>query len=173
MEVLDDAGEPVPPGEAGRLVLTGFANDAMPLIRYEIGDVAGRAENECACGRTLPLLTRIATKAEDIVVTPDGRFISPSVLTHPFKPLNNIKASQIIQESRDQLRILIVRRPGYGENDTRRLLAAFKERLGQAVSIHVEFVEEIPRGPRGKLRWVISRVPLSFQGHAVSNLHEE
>ena len=35
-------------------------------------------------------LADVATKAEDIVITPDGRYISPSVLTHPFKPFHQL-----------------------------------------------------------------------------------
>ncbi len=172
MEVVDDEGHPVPEGGTGRLVLTGFANDAMPLIRYAIGDVAGFADGSCPCGRTLPLISRIATKAEDIVVTPDGRFLSPSVLTHPFKPMNNIEASQIVQERIDALRIRVVRRPGYSDADTRLLLDAFKERVGEEMEIQVEFVDAIPLGPRGKFRWVVSRVPLRFAGRTVGNLFQ-
>ena len=170
MEVLDGAGEPMGPGGTGRLVLTGFANHAMPLIRYEIGDVAGWTVQACPCGRTLPLLSTIATKAEDIVVTPDGRFLSPSVLTHPFKPMKNVEASQIVQESPDHLRILIVRRPAYTDRDTEVLLEAFRERVGAEMRIGVEYVEEIPLGPRGKFRWVVSKVPLRFGERTVGNL---
>jgi hypothetical protein len=36
------------------------------------------------------------------------------------------------------------------------------ERLGQEMKIEICFVEAIPRTPAGKLRWVISKVPLQF-----------
>jgi phenylacetate-coenzyme A ligase PaaK-like adenylate-forming protein len=39
IEVLDDANRPLPPGKTGKIVITDFHNYAMPLIRYEIGDV--------------------------------------------------------------------------------------------------------------------------------------
>ncbi|MCG8462657.1 MAG: hypothetical protein MI919_40750, partial [Holophagales bacterium] len=43
VELLDADG-PVAPGKLGRIVVTQFHNDAMPLIRYELGDVAEAAD---------------------------------------------------------------------------------------------------------------------------------
>ena len=38
VEVVDDCGQPLPPGRPGRVLVTDYHNAAMPLIRYEIGD---------------------------------------------------------------------------------------------------------------------------------------
>jgi phenylacetate-CoA ligase len=173
LEIVGEDGLPLPPGTEGRLVLTGFANDAMPLIRYSIGDLAGLSPALCSCGRTLPLLSTVATKAEDIVVTPDGRFLTSSVLTHPFKPMHNVARSQIVQESGDRLRILIVPRPEYTDHDSTVLLAALRERVGDQMRIDIEVVPEIPLGARGKFRWVVSKVKLRFGGREVGNLYGE
>jgi phenylacetate-CoA ligase len=54
VEVLDDDAEAhVPSGRPGRLVATGLLNDAMPLIRYELGDrvALGTGADPCACHR--------------------------------------------------------------------------------------------------------------------------
>jgi phenylacetate-CoA ligase len=59
VEVLDDEGRPCKEGEIGRVVATPLFNLASPLIRYEIGDVA-EAGGMCECGRSLPMLKRIA-----------------------------------------------------------------------------------------------------------------
>lgn len=40
IEVLDDHGRHVAPGERGQIAITSFATDAFPLIRYLIGDAA-------------------------------------------------------------------------------------------------------------------------------------
>jgi phenylacetate-CoA ligase len=169
-EIVDESGMPVPAGRHGRLLGTGLVNRAMPLLRYEIGDVSALGVDRCACGRTLPLLDRVTTKAEDIVVAPDGRLISSSTLTHPFKPLHRIEKSQIIQEARDSLRIRIVPRAGYNESDTRHLVSEMKRRLGDSMRIRVELVSDIPPGPSGKYRWVVSRLPLEFGQGRVANL---
>jgi phenylacetate-CoA ligase len=82
------------------------------------------------------------------------------VLTHPFKPMHNVIASQIIQETVDELVVKIVKNEVYGESDEAMLLAAFRDRLGDRVRIKVDYVAEIPRTQNGKFRWVISKVPV-------------
>jgi phenylacetate-CoA ligase len=114
-EVVDNENNIVEDGTYGRLIATSLHNYGMPLIRYEVGDVTAYKKNPCSCGRGLPLLEAVTTKAEDIVITSDGRFISSSVLTHPFKPMCNIEKSQIIQESPDEMVIKIVQRENYRE----------------------------------------------------------
>jgi phenylacetate-CoA ligase len=172
-EIADDRGAPRPEGEAGHLIVTGLHNYAMPLIRYRLGDVSAVRGELCGCGRTLPLMDPVTTKAEDIVVTPEGRHVSASTLTHPFKPMKNVLASQIVQETLHSLTIRIVRRPAYTDDDTRILVSEFRKRVGDTMKIEVVFVDSIPRGPRGKLRWVISKVPLRFGAQTGKNLFAE
>jgi len=161
-EIIKPNGESAEAGEMGRLVATGLHNLGMPLIRYATSDVSLLKKVQCSCGRTLPLLDDVTTKAEDIITTMDGRYISASALTHPFKPLRGVDESQIIQEDKDRIRIKIVKGKSYKEHDTAKLLNEMKKRIGSDMQIQVEFVDKIPRGPNGKFRWVISKVPLDL-----------
>ncbi|MCP5115995.1 MAG: phenylacetate--CoA ligase family protein, partial [bacterium] len=43
-------GQPVEPGESGELVATGLFSQAMPLIRYRLGDEVTLGETGCQCG---------------------------------------------------------------------------------------------------------------------------
>lgn len=54
-ETLDQSGQPSPPGETGRLVLTTLQNLAMPLLRYDTGLRAALGP-PCGCGRRLPVI---------------------------------------------------------------------------------------------------------------------
>jgi phenylacetate-CoA ligase len=157
-EVVDDAGSRLPDGEFGYLVGTSFHNRAMPMLRYRTGDVSAIIPSPCNCGSTHRRIESVSTKAEDIVVTSDGRRISPSILTHPFKPFDQIAISQIIQESATFVRVLIVARDRFTESDETSLRRALEERLGTGMRIEIERVARIPREPSGKFRWVISRV---------------
>jgi len=51
VEVLDDAGQPVPDGETGELAITNLQVEGTPLIRYRTGDITFRVPGECPCGR--------------------------------------------------------------------------------------------------------------------------
>lgn len=158
-EVVDDDGNPVPSGTPGYLVGTSLHNTAMPMLRYRTSDVSAIVEEPCACGRTLRRIRPVTTKAEDIVVTPDGRLISPSILTHPFKPFSGIRASQLIQEDECTLRVRIVAGPSFTDAHWAELAAKLAARLGPEMRIERELVDDIPRERSGKYRWVISRVP--------------
>jgi len=161
-EILADDGQPVSPGQLGRIVTTGLHNFAMPLLRYVTGDVTALTPRRCSCGRAFPLMEDVTTKAEDIITTRDGRYISSSTLTHPFKPLHAVAESQIIQEDREHIRIKIVRLANYEDKESEHLLREIKKRVGEDMDVRLEFVDRIERTKAGKFRWVISNVPLEF-----------
>jgi phenylacetate-CoA ligase len=157
-EVVNEAGQTVPDGTVGYLVGTSLHNSAMPMIRYRTSDLSAIRRERCSCGRTLLRMDNVATKAEDIVVTPDGRMISPSVLTHPFKPFDQLSKSQVIQERLDHIRVKLVPSDDFTRSHEQLLVGGLKARLGPSVEIEVEIVTDIPPEPSGKFRWVISRV---------------
>jgi len=130
----------------------------MPLIRYVTNDVSAMKRVACSCGRGLPLMEDVTTKAEDILALSDGRMISPSVLTHPFKPMHTVEASQIVQDDYDSIEIRVVPREGYSDADTQHLLREFRERLGEDVRVRVTKVAELERSRSGKFKWVVSKV---------------
>ncbi len=76
LEILDEAGRPVPPGEMGRVVVTPFFNAAQPLIRYDQGDLA-IAGAPCNCARTLPVIERIVGRSTNLFRFPDGTSMAP------------------------------------------------------------------------------------------------
>ena len=100
----------------------------------------------------------VATKDESIITLADGRLISPSVLTHPFKPMHNISESQIIQEGIDKLVVKIVKGKNYTKEDERQLIKGFSERFGNLIEVKIEYMESIPRTNGGKFKWVVSKI---------------
>jgi phenylacetate-CoA ligase len=172
-ELLDDDGDPVPDGTVGRVVATGLHNFGMPLIRYEVGDTASMAGTDCPCGRKLPLMRDVAMRAEDILVTPDGRLVPPLMVARAFKLLPGIVRSQIVQHDPAEITTrLVVKQPlaAHDEDDLRRNIA---ERLGPDVRVAIEYVDDIPLVGRGKYRRVISTVPLVWGKTTTANLYQE
>ncbi|MCD4800180.1 MAG: phenylacetate--CoA ligase [Methanococcoides sp.] len=69
VEVIDPGtGEPVPNGERGELVITTLVKEALPLIRYRIGDITVLNWDECECGRTHPRIMRVLGRADDMLI---------------------------------------------------------------------------------------------------------
>jgi phenylacetate-CoA ligase len=161
VELLGPDG-PVPPGVAGRLVVTQLDNEVMPLVRYELGDVAVAAPDgeRCACGRTLPLLERIEGRIPDLIVLSDGSFLVTHFFVVLFKGIQDIRRYQIVQERVDAITVRLMGKPGCRRDQVeavvRRGIAAATRGL---LTLDFEWLEEdIPLTGRGKRRLVISTV---------------
>ncbi len=161
-EIVDAGGRPAGRGTVGKLVGTTLHNLAMPLIRYVTNDMTALRDAACPCGRGLDIMDDVTTKAEDVLTLKDGRLISPSVLTHPFKPLDSIEGSQIVQTAPDAVTVRIVPGPNYNRGLEHHLVTALQARLGEDVRIDVQLVEALEMSANGKFKWVISRVPLGI-----------
>ena len=63
-EIVDEAGNPLPPGETGELVITTIGMEAMPLIRYRTGDYTRILPTPCPCGSAVLRLDSVRRKGE-------------------------------------------------------------------------------------------------------------
>jgi phenylacetate-coenzyme A ligase PaaK-like adenylate-forming protein len=61
-EIIDDAGQPLSPGETGELVITTIGMEAMPLIRYRTGDYTRILPVTCPCGSEVLCLDTVTRK---------------------------------------------------------------------------------------------------------------
>ena len=69
IEVIDpETGEQLTEGERGELVITTLAKEALPLIRYRIGDITVINKQPCKCGRTHPRIMRVLGRADDMLI---------------------------------------------------------------------------------------------------------
>jgi phenylacetate-CoA ligase len=150
-------------GEVGEIVGTHLDNYAMPLVRYNMNDLATPVDSPCECGRTLGSIRLIGGKGRDLVVTPRGYVVLPAgQVTARLDPPVRIEKLQFYQEHKEELLVRIVRGNGHTEDDTRRLLAQVDRMLEGAVRLRWEYVEDIPRTSSGKYPYVISHVPLEL-----------
>ncbi len=164
VEVLRPDGTPCDPGEVGAVVVTDLVNRAMPLIRYQVGDMAALSDRQCPCGRGLPLLERIAGRIADYVVTPSGEMVSGISLTENFAMLvPGIAQLQIIQEQVDHFVFKIVRGEDWSRASERLISELVCDRFGAGVTYACECVEHIAQEPSGKYRFCISHVASPFQ----------
>jgi phenylacetate-CoA ligase len=71
-------GRPVAAGEIGRLVITDLINTAMPLIRYDVGDVGRLHVGPCPCGRKTARL-EVLGRTQEVLDAPTG-VLTPSAV---------------------------------------------------------------------------------------------
>jgi phenylacetate-CoA ligase len=139
-----------------RIIGTNFTNAAMPLVRYDLGDVVTRLQAVCHCGRPGRLVDAVDGRQEDYVVLPSGARVGR--LDHVFKDLVTVREAQILQPSPDRLIVYVVPGQGHGPAEDERILQELKMRIGNGLEIRIQHVERIARTPGGKLRFVISEV---------------
>lgn len=100
---------PIPENSGlSRMVMTNLDLNAMPLIRYESGDLGlpGPLER-CPCGRGLPRLQRVEGRQNDCLKMRDGRKISPYRLTCAIEKIAGILKYQVIQTDWDDFTVRI------------------------------------------------------------------
>jgi phenylacetate-CoA ligase len=152
VEVLDPENRPTPPGEEGRIIVTPLHNLAMPLIRYDIGDMALRPTAECSCGSSLPILGTIRGRVAEHFVTADGRAVFAGYFVAMFYDHPWISEFQVLQEDLDRVRVFYRTMPG----DAARpqaiadLTRVIREAMGETCRVSWEEVDEVPRTPLGK-----------------------
>lgn len=157
MEILKQ-GRDVLPGETGEVIGTGLNNFAMPLIRYQVGDLATVAPGPCACGRHMTLLSAIEGRLADVIKTPDGRTIPGNGVMGAFHGIDNIRRAQVIQETIDRVEILVELQDPNRGIDASTLQTNLQVCIGSAIEVRVRPVESIPTEGR-KFRWMISKLP--------------
>ncbi len=151
------------PTGTGKLLVTDLSNAAMPLIRYEIGDVVTLSDAPCPCGRGLPVIEKVEGRDADFVVTPSGSLISGISLTENFAlHIRGAAQVQIIQETTTHLRVRLVADDAFTDASHRQLAKLVLDTFGPTMRCDVEFLDVIPQEPSGKYRFCISKVAAEF-----------
>jgi phenylacetate-CoA ligase len=140
----------------GRLIGTSFTNFAMPMLRYDTGDVAiWKADDfKCPCGRHTDVIESIEGRIDDFVQLNDGRRIMR--FDYLFKGTDSIKEAQICQYKLGEVVIKLVSRVGPNEDIENELKAQFVKWITNDMDVNFEYLEQIPKSNTGKFKAVQS-----------------
>ena len=161
MEFIKD-GESVSAGERGEIVYTGLYNYAMPLIRYEVGDVGVPSDETCHCGRGLPLMKVVEGRTDSFMQAPNGRIFPPLIWANTMRHIQGIRQFKAIQEKKDLIRIMVVKAGEFSQMTIDQIEHAIKEVMGDDVNVETEIVDEIPKDKSGKVRAAESKVRIDW-----------
>jgi phenylacetate-CoA ligase len=147
-------GEWVPSGETGRILVTDLTNRAMPLVRYDLGDVGHALPGPCTCGRNTPRF-RVTGRVQDAVVSRAGVVRTEHEIADFLYAEGDVLWFQLMQRSdnRFDLRVVPRNRGAATRNGLADRLAAF---LGDGARVAVSEVRTIPPENGGKFRCVKS-----------------
>jgi len=108
-EVIDsNTGETLEPGEEGELVFTTLTKEAFPVIRFRTRDLAEYHEEECKCGRTLPIQSRIKGRSDDMMKV-KGVIVFPSQIEAALMKVEGVSDNyQIIKTKKGDMTSLSV-----------------------------------------------------------------
>lgn len=157
VELLDPSDRVIEqPDQLGRVVLTDLMSHHVPLVRYELGDLARWGPDPCGCGRPGPTLASIEGRTIDVVQAVDGTMISGFRIHSAFRGARTIEEFRFHQLDEGTYRVLY-KATGAG-GDTQEEIASVKDELvgllGRGAMIDLLEVEEIPRDPSGKRTYV-------------------
>jgi phenylacetate-CoA ligase len=143
------------------IVGTNLHNFVMPFVRYRTGDLVAEGLGTCNCGREHPTLSGIIGRESDLIVTHRNTIVSSLGLNFVFHHLDEIKESQIIQESLERLHIKVVPWNKLGPHTLKTLKKRVSDHMQwDGMEIHVEQVDHIPRNAGGKRPFFMSHVQL-------------
>ena len=156
-EIVRPDGSACSVGETGEVLLTGLINDAMPLIRYRIGDRATWSEEDrCPCGRSMPIIRSIEGRQEDYLYSSQRGLVGR--MDPALKGLTGILECQFVQQELDRVEVLCVPDATFDPSCRELLERNLRSRLGSEMQIDFKLVAQIPRGPNGKFRAVVSNL---------------
>jgi phenylacetate-CoA ligase len=167
VEIIDpETGEQVAPGERGELTITMLRKEALPIVRYRIGDVTHIREEVCGCGRTHPRIGRIEGRVDDMLII-RGINVFPSQIEHTLMSIPQLgREFQIVVDRKGALDDLLVRvelgKDSFSDkiNDLMEIKRMVAHRLRSALNISVEVELADPGSlPRfeGKAKRVVDR----------------
>lgn len=147
-----DSNEPCLLGELGRIVVTDYHNFALPMIRYDTGDLGVLEQKD---GKW-PVISNLSGKRRDLIYNTSGVSISGPTFTNILKMVNNVAMWQLIQTEERAYIYKIVPVKGTNPSNKDILLSDLYCLLGSDANIKVEIVNDIPATNSQKRRYTVN-----------------
>lgn len=152
-EVVDDFNNPVPEGTAGKLILTSLYNRAIPLYRYEIGDLG---EISIRRKGNFQVLEKLVGRSNEFAILPSGRKVPALTFYYVIKAMirSKIEVKEIVvrQLRKDLFLFEYISEREFGEEIKLDIRNSMSEYLESGLTAEFKKVRVIKRTPAGKLK---------------------
>ncbi|MBO4287728.1 MAG: AMP-binding protein [Kiritimatiellae bacterium] len=92
VEILDETGKRLPPGEVGEVVVTPLQVEAVPLVRFRTGDMSFLIDTPCPCGRKSVRLGPILGRRNQMMKV-RGTTVYPAAFLNALDAIHGVAAS--------------------------------------------------------------------------------
>ena len=139
----------LPSGETGLLLVSDLFNDALPLVRYALGDLGAVEWRQCACGLSSWCLTDLAGRTTTLIELPSGRKVSTGIFAAIAVHLPDLHQWTVVRPAANDFEVRY-KGPALAAGRQHELLAMLQRSLTGA-RISIVRATELPRAPSGKL----------------------
>ena len=142
LEIVDAAGKPCPPGQPGSVLVTVLHSYAMPLVRYEVGDI-GEWGTACDCGIGWPVLRRVLGRTRHMITHPDGTRGHPRIYARDFARVPGLREYRLTLHSDRVVVVQVVTASGLSSDRQATLVELVREAMGYPYPVVVREVRAI------------------------------
>lgn len=159
-ELVDSSGRGIVSNDPGRIIVTDYNSRYMPIIRYEVGDIATWSTRQQGA---FPRFAEVTGRINDIFVLPGGKMLFSHNWHIHFRDIQSISKFKVVQKTVNHIDIAMETiTPGMDWNDELRALKSEVETgLGPHVTVAWSLVDHLPVDRGEKFRSVKSEVDIA------------
>lgn len=159
IEIVDDAGSRVSDGQEGNILVTSLKNHAMPLIRYQIGDIGILSPHCGDRSDKSQVLRDVVGRSSDTIRGKNGTLVHAAYFRMLMYYKDWVHKFQIVQKSPSWIIFRVVKTGAVcPQADLDEIVAHAKILLEDDCKVDFEFVADIAPNKAGKHRYVISEI---------------
>lgn len=163
VEIIDEAGRPLPAGQIGEVTVTPLQMEGMPLLRFKTGDISFLRTEPCSCGRNTPRLGPIIGRKNQMMKV-QGTSLYPPAVFAALDELPGVSEYCLVVENSHELseQITLQLALNSGAEDVEAIKRFLQARLRVTPSIVIRPEEELrrivfPAGSRKPVRFIDQR----------------
>ena len=170
VEVVDENDQPVPPGTPGRVLITSLHGFAMPLFRYEQGDIVTMGTT-CDSGITWPIIESVNGRVRTYTDAEDGTRRLLTLFTADFLLMREILDFRVIKFDNEAVFIAQTREP-LDDAARERITKSMEDVFRKVIPIRILDTRESLMRPTWKAQeiYVVSGTP--GPEWTISDFHE-
>jgi phenylacetate-CoA ligase len=157
LEILDEAGDPCPPGVLGRVFVTGLNNYANPVLRYELGDLAAW-HPRCPCGYAGGALERMLGRKRFLVRLLSGEHKFVRVDARHWLGVAPVTEHRLVQVDEGVIRAELVLSEPLTDDHRAAIVAMLRSEIDPTLAYEIAEMEAIAWGSSYKRQDVVSQI---------------